>query len=64
MVPSLALGTGEVTLIELTAAYTAFAQSRDHVTAATVHAGRDADGVPLFFKEEQHTRAISERPPT
>ena len=59
-VPSLALGTGEVTLIELTAAYTAFANRGITSLPRLFTRVEDADGVPLFFQEENHTRAISE----
>lgn len=60
MVPSLALGTGEVTLLELTASYTAFANSG--LTAAPRLYTRvdDASGQTLHHQPEQHDRAISE----
>ena len=60
MVPSLALGTGEVTLMELTAAYTAFA-NRGITSLPRLFTRVDgADGVTLYFQPERHTKAISE----
>ena len=60
MVPSLALGTGEVTLMELTGAYTAFANRGIASLPRLFTRVEDADGVPLFFQEENHTRVLSE----
>ena len=60
MVPSLALGTGEVTLLELTAAYTAFANRGITSLPRLFTRVEDADGVPLYFHPEDHTRAINE----
>jgi penicillin-binding protein 1A len=60
MVPSLALGTGEVTLMELTAAYTAFANRGITSLPRLFTKVEDADGVPLYYREERHTRALSE----
>ena len=60
MVPSLALGTGEVTLLELTAAYTAFANSGIASMPRLFTRVEDSSGVALYFNEERHTRALSE----
>ena len=60
MVPSLALGTGEVTLLELTAAYTAFANRGITSLPRLFTRVEDADGVPLHFQQEEHTRALNE----
>ena len=60
MVPSLALGTGEVTLLELTTAYTAFANSGVASMPRLFTRVDHSDGVSLFFKEERHTRAVTE----
>ncbi len=60
MVPSLALGTGEVTLMELTAAYTAFANRGITSLPRLFTRVEDADGVALYFQEERHSRALSE----
>ena len=59
-VPSLALGTGEVTLLELTTAYTAFANTGIASMPRLYTRVDDSDGRPVFHKEERHTRAISE----
>ena len=59
-VPSLALGTGEVTLLELTAAYTAFANAGLTSTPRLFTRVDGSDGAPLYYREEQHTRALSE----
>jgi penicillin-binding protein 1A len=60
MVPSLALGTGEVTLLELTAAYTAFANRGITSLPRLFTRVEDSNGVPLFYKEENHVRAITD----
>jgi 1A family penicillin-binding protein len=60
MVPSLALGTGEVTLLELTTAYTAFANTGVASMPRLFTRVEDADGRTLLFNGERHTRAISE----
>jgi membrane peptidoglycan carboxypeptidase len=60
MVPSLALGTGEVTLLELTTAYTAFANRGISSMPRLYTRVEDGDGTPLYFQEERHTRALSE----
>ena len=59
-VPSLALGTGEVTLLELTTAYTAFANRGMASMPRLYSRVEDNEGVALFYKEERHTRALSE----
>jgi penicillin-binding protein 1A len=59
-VPSLALGTGEVTLLELTAAYTAFA---NHGTASAPRLFTrvdGSDGVTIFHNAERQSRALSD----
>ena len=60
VVPSLALGTGEVTLLELTSAYTAFANRGITSLPRLFTRVEDADGVALHFQEERHRRALSE----
>ncbi len=60
MVPSLALGTGEVTLLELTSAYTAFANRGVTSMPRLFTRVEDADGTALYFHEERHVQAISE----
>jgi penicillin-binding protein 1A len=60
MVPSLALGTGEVTLMELTAAYTAFANRGIASLPRLFTRVEGAGGTPLYFQEERHNKAISE----
>ena len=60
MVPSLALGTGEVTLLELTTAYTAFANRGIASMPRLFTRVEDGEGHALFFQEERHTRALSE----
>ena len=59
LVPSLALGTGEVTLLELTAAYSAFAN--DGVVSAPRLITRvdDASGKGVWHAEERRVQAIS-----
>ena len=59
-VPSLALGSGEVTLASMTAAYAAFAQGgivRDPVFIRRVE---DSDGTVLFEGDARPRRAVSE----
>ncbi|MDQ3417796.1 MAG: PBP1A family penicillin-binding protein [Acidobacteriota bacterium] len=60
VVPSLALGTGEVTLVELTAAYTAFANRGTASAPRLFTRVEGSDGVALFHNTERHTRALSE----
>lgn len=59
-VPSLALGTGEVTLLELTSAYTAFANRGVASAPRLFTRVDDSNGVTLVYQEERHTRALSE----
>ena len=59
MVPSLALGTGEVTLLELTAAYTAFANHGSVASPRLITRVEDGSGISLYTAEERHTQAIS-----
>ena len=60
IVPSLALGTGEVTLLELTAAYTAFANRGIASLPRLFTRVEDRNGVALVHNVERHTRALSE----
>ncbi len=60
VVPSLALGTGEVTLLELTAAYTAFANQGTASAPRLFTRVEDGDGVAIFHNTERHTTALSE----
>jgi membrane peptidoglycan carboxypeptidase len=62
MVPSLALGTGEVTLLELTAAYGAFANRGVLASPRLITRVEDAQGTPIYYASEHHSRAI--RPST
>jgi penicillin-binding protein 1A len=59
MVPSLALGTGEVTLLELTAAYSAFANKGSVAAPRLLLRVEDADGTGIWFADEHHVQAIS-----
>jgi penicillin-binding protein 1A len=59
-VPSLALGTGEVTLLELTAAYGVFANQGVLATPRLVTRVEDADGTLLWSAPVEITRAISQ----
>lgn len=59
MVPSLALGTGEVTLLELTAAYSAFANNGSLATPRLLVRVEDNSGQTVWFSEERHVQAIS-----
>jgi penicillin-binding protein 1A len=59
MVPSLALGTGEVTLLELTAAYSAFANKGLVAAPRLLLRVEDARGKGIWFSDEHHTQAIS-----
>jgi penicillin-binding protein 1A len=58
-VPSLALGSGEVTLQSMTAAYAAFANRGEVPKPITIRRVEDRDGRVLFAAEETTTRAIS-----
>ena len=59
MVPSLALGTGEVTLLELTAAYSAFANDGRLASPRLMLRVEDNLGQTVWFGEEHHVQAIS-----
>jgi penicillin-binding protein 1A len=59
-VPSLALGTGEVTLLELTTAYTAFANHGSVAAPRLITRVEDASGATLYVAGERHTQAISD----
>ena len=59
MVPSLALGTGEVTLLELTAAYSAFANRGSMSAPRLITRVEDSSGRTIYFAEERHAQAIS-----
>jgi membrane carboxypeptidase/penicillin-binding protein len=58
-VPSLALGSGEVTLLELTAAYTAFANNGLVAAPRMVTRVEDTSGSVLFEAAERRRQAIS-----
>jgi membrane peptidoglycan carboxypeptidase len=62
MVPSLALGTGEVTLLELTAAYGAFANEGIVAAPRLITRVEDADGTAIWQAPVKRTQAI--RPTT
>jgi 1A family penicillin-binding protein len=59
VVPSLALGTGEVTLLELTAAYSAFANKGRVASPHLILRIEDNAGRTVWFGEERHVQAIS-----
>jgi penicillin-binding protein 2D len=59
MVPSLALGTGEVTLLELTAAYGAFAHQGLRATPRLITRVEDADGRLAWAAPTDTVRAVS-----
>ena len=59
-VPSLALGSSEVTLISLTAAYGAFADAGVVRTPVLVRRVEDSDGKKLFEDPGKSQRAVSE----
>lgn len=59
-VPSLALGTGEVNLLSLTSAYTAFANGGVLQPPVTIRRIEDRDGRVLFRADEQGRRVLSE----
>lgn len=58
-VPSLALGTGEVTLLELTAAYTAFANRGMVASPRLITRVEDSAGTLLYSAGERRVQAIS-----
>jgi membrane peptidoglycan carboxypeptidase len=59
MVPSLALGTGDVTLLELTTAYTAFANQGSVASPRLITHVEDSGGTTIYTAAERHTQAIS-----
>jgi penicillin-binding protein 1A len=59
LVPSLALGTGEVTLLELTAAYSAFANGGAVAAPRLILRVEDASGALIWSADQRHTQAIS-----
>ncbi len=59
-VPSLALGSGEVTLQSMTAAYAAFANHGLVPTIVLIRRVEDRDGVVLFESHDSSSRAISD----
>jgi len=59
-VPSLALGSGEVTLQSMTAAYAAFANHGIVPKPVIIRRVEDRDGTVLFESEESGQRAISD----
>jgi penicillin-binding protein 1A len=59
VVPSLALGTGDVTLLELTAAYTAFANRGSTSVPRMFTRVDDSSGHTIFDNAERHAQAIS-----
>jgi penicillin-binding protein 1A len=59
MVPSLALGTGEVTLLELTAAYSAFANRGMASAPRLITRVEDATGTVIWQAPERHVRGVS-----
>ena len=59
LVPSLALGTGEVTLVELTAAYSAFANQGTVVRPRLITRVDDHHGRTIWFAPDSRTQAIS-----
>jgi penicillin-binding protein 1A len=59
-VPSLALGSGEVTLQSMTAAYAAFANRGQVPQPQMIRRVEDRDGRVLFESHDASTRAISE----
>jgi len=59
-VPSLALGTGEVSLLNLTSAYTAFANGGVLQPPVIIRRVEDNEGRVLFRADEQGRRVISE----
>jgi membrane carboxypeptidase/penicillin-binding protein len=59
MVSSLALGTGEVTLLELTAAYSAFANKGSVAAPRLLLRVEDGEGTGIWYADEHHVQAIS-----
>jgi membrane peptidoglycan carboxypeptidase len=59
-VPSLALGTGEVTLLELTSAYAVFANKGEHVEPTLIRRVESADGEVLYRAQSATRHVVSE----
>ena len=59
-VPSIALGTGDVTLLALTAAYGAFASEGIVRQPTMIRKITDSDGTALYEAEHENHRAVSE----
>jgi penicillin-binding protein 1A len=59
-VPSLALGSGEVTLVSMTAAYASFANKGVLPTPVLIRRVEDVDGKVLFAAKEEGRRVLSE----
>jgi membrane peptidoglycan carboxypeptidase len=59
IVPSLALGTGEVTLLELTAAYSAFANEGVVAEPRLILRVEDPSGAAIWHASERRSQAIS-----
>ena len=60
-VPSLALGSGEVTLEGMTAAYAAFANGGVHTEPTLIRRVEDSEGEPVFEASPKEARVISEQ---
>jgi penicillin-binding protein 1A len=59
-VPSLALGSGEVTLLSMTSAYSAFANQGMVAPPSLIRRVEDASGNVLYAASAQETRAVTE----
>jgi 1A family penicillin-binding protein len=59
-VPSLALGTGEVTLLELTSAYAVFANKGEHVEPTLIRRVESASGEVLYRARSTTRHVVSE----
>jgi penicillin-binding protein 2D len=59
-VPSLALGTGEVTLLELTSAYAVFANKGEHVEPTLIRRVESASGEVLYRARSATRHVVSE----
>ncbi len=59
-VPSLALGSGEVTLEGMTAAYATFASAGIHRTPVVIRRVEDRDGQVIFETPDDATQVVSE----
>jgi penicillin-binding protein 1A len=60
-VPSLALGSGEVTLEGMTAAYAAFASGGIHRTPRLIRRVEDRDGQAIYEAPSEQTRVLTEQ---